>query len=118
MGAMDSMTDITRLAEKIIQIIYGGNHWHGTGEKCKDLEQIESLLREAMENNGIQPDDLKRQADLSYAAGEHNAYTRAAEVARKMYTDNWAPEFRSAGDAIGAAIEKLIGKKSSGVDWE
>jgi hypothetical protein len=96
--------NVTRLAEKISYT--PGITWTDIEGRERGISEIESLLREAM--------DDARAEGLNVAAGAiplamNQAYTRAAEVARK-----WAIKRMIRGedvvcvtDGIAAAIEKL-----------
>jgi hypothetical protein len=85
---------VTRLAEKIAE------KWRPDDPYKFGEKWLRSLLREAMEN-----EYKKGIIDSSYSEGLKDAYTRAAEVARKHSEaicdgDNCAKE-------IAAAIEAL-----------
>jgi hypothetical protein len=67
-------------------------------------EQIESLLREAMEEHAA---EVIESGDVAIMLKEREraAYTRAAEVARSCCPKSGS--YRSLGEDIAAAIERL-----------
>jgi hypothetical protein len=98
---------VTRLAEKIYQLVR--DNWATNNEaltRIRMVEEIESLLREAMDA-AINADrkiwDAQHDSDLKIQVKE--AYTRAAEVARSCCPKSGS--YRSLGEDIAAAIEKL-----------
>jgi hypothetical protein len=120
------MTDIQRLAEKIVQQTYCQHQNESDRVAYKKLivEEIEAFLSEAMEE----------ARDKFYTAGQargvlegqEQAYTRAAEVARTFtegrqcqpdyegHDDRWCSvceNAKDAADVIAAAIEKLKEEK-------
>jgi hypothetical protein len=102
----EKMTDIKRLAEKIHQITHEFDDCDGIKQK------IESLLRQLAFEQGEAAVSI---CNIAANKQLHEAYTRAAEVARENFCLQRVRDFGPCGKCVSclcaAAIEKLKEEK-------